>query len=131
MNRFFLLLCITLATSASGHPNETLIKQIQSVGNILLVQSFDATLGADQTYWKSGDFTKCDEQRALNARGIKDAEVFGKALANLNVTITRIDTSQYCRANNAANLILPKGRTSQHLKLNDICRESALNMQPI
>lgn len=84
------------------------LRPLQKGGYVLVFRHAAADVGSDQTnsteanWWKS-----CDSKlaRQLNDQGKKEAEATGKALKNLEIPVSRVFSSEFCRCFTTADLM--------------------------
>lgn len=80
-----------------------IIKQLQKGGNIIYLRH-SATNKKEKD--KTKNLTNCSLQRNLSKKGIELAKNMGMALNKLNVPITQVYSSPYCRCKDTAKLAL-------------------------
>jgi phosphohistidine phosphatase SixA len=89
-------------------PRADVLRPLQKGGYVLVFRHAAADVGSDQTnstvanWWKS-----CDSKlaRQLNDLGKKEAEATGKALKNLEIPVSRVFSSEFCRCFTTADLM--------------------------
>jgi phosphohistidine phosphatase SixA len=94
------------------------LRPLQKGGYVLVFRHAAADVGSDQlnsteaNWWKS-----CDSKlaRQLNDQGKKDAADIGKALKNLQIPVSKLFSSEYCRCYTTAEL-MDLGMPVQQLK---------------
>ncbi len=89
-------------------PRAEVLRPLQKGGYVLVFRHAAADVGSDQTnsteanWWRS-----CDSKlaRQLNDQGKKEAEATGKALKNLEIPVSRVFSSEFCRCFTTADLM--------------------------
>ena len=89
-------------------PRADVFRPLQKGGYVLVFRHAAADVGADMfnateaNWWKS-----CDSKlaRQLNAQGKKDAAEIGKAFRNLQIPVSKVLASEYCRCFTSADLM--------------------------
>lgn len=89
-------------------PRADVLRPLQKGGYVLVFRHAAADVGSDQTnstvanWWKS-----CDSKlaRQLNELGKKEAEATGKVLKNLEIPVSRVFSSEFCRCFTTADLM--------------------------
>lgn len=104
-----LLCCLFLPVwPAPGHaqpgPDTDAWPVVQQGSAVVLIRHAYAPGVGDPPNFKLGD---CSTQRVLNEEGRQQARDIGQAFRNRGVNVTRVLSSQWCRAYDTANLAFP------------------------
>lgn len=95
-------------------------------GYVLLLRHSYAPGVGDPANFRLGD---CSTQRNLSSIGREDAKKMGLWLQGLNIPISRVESSRWCRAKETADL-LNLGRVRLNPNLDSLFRENNINNHP-
>lgn len=99
---FALLVCVVSVPSRADEPTPWALLQEQ--GAIVLFRHANAPGIGDPDGFRLGD---CSTQRNLDDRGRAEARAIGDAFRQRGIVVGRVLSSQWCRAQETANLAFP------------------------
>ncbi|MBS9478908.1 histidine phosphatase family protein [Ancylobacter radicis] len=106
MHRRLILASIALLVSMTGltRADEAVAWQALRAGGVVLFRHASAPGVGDPAGFRIGD---CSTQRNLDAAGRAQARRIGETFARERVSVSRVETSRWCRATETAELAFP------------------------
>jgi len=108
------ILTLPSVTSAADVPTSDLVKALQEGGHVLYIRH--AQTESDYADQVTADPLNCATQRVLSRAGWSQAREIGDGVARLDIPVSEVLSSQYCRAWQTADLAF--GRTIERAELN-------------
>jgi phosphohistidine phosphatase SixA len=105
-----LLVLLAGACGAPAATSDPVLAALREGGHVLFIRH-TATTGTDTT----DDPADCGRQRNLSAAGRADAEALGDAFAALEIPVTEVRSSPWCRAFDTATLAFDDATTDDRL----------------
>ena len=106
LNLIVAFVLLTLLTAAYAQPAETLLRDLQNGGYVIYFRHA-ATGAQSDTVNAAGDWTSCDpgRMRQLSEAGRAEARAVGNAFRALDIPVSNVAASEYCRTVETAELL--------------------------
>ena len=106
LNLIVAFVLLTLLTAVYAQPTEALLKELQSGGYVIYFRHAATGAQSDEVN-AAGDWTSCDpnRMRQLSEAGRAEARSLGDAFRALDIPVSSVAASEYCRTVETAKLL--------------------------